>query len=156
MVEPTALKNAYLVAGLSDDQIRQIAEIGTVRNFASGQAITRIGQSADEVFVILSGKLVVTSADGDRLGEVGVNSVVGEVGLVDAQPWSANATCNGPVATVVFPTSELRKLMAQNRDLGFVVLANISRVMSSRLRQMNARVDELSDLIVEPWDKAVG
>jgi CRP-like cAMP-binding protein len=156
MVDSAALKNAYLVAGLNDDQIGQIASLASIRNYSSGQSLACIGQPSDEVYVILSGNLRVMSQDGDLLGEVGTNSVVGEIGLVDASPRTANVVSNGPVSAAVLPTDSLRKLMVQNRECGFVMLANISRVMAGRLRQLNARVDELSDLAVEPWGNPVG
>ncbi len=156
MVDVTALKNTYLVAGLSDEEIAQVATLATVRTYQSGQSLTRSGDAPNEVFVILSGNLVVTSDDGDRLGEIGVNNVVGEIGLVDASPRTAHVNCVGIVTTAVFSTPDLRKLMSQNRHWGFIMLSNISRVMASRLRQSNARIDELSDLAAEPWNNAMG
>jgi hypothetical protein len=46
--------------------------------------------------------------------------------------------------------------MSQNKALGFVILANVARVLSSRLRQTDARIDELCDETAQPWDHCVG
>lgn len=158
MVEISALKDAYLVAGLADNQIEQIAAITSVRAFSSGYALTRIGDPSNDVFIILSGSVRVTTDDGDLLGEVGANSVVGEMGLVDALPANANVTSVGPVSVAIIGTAELRKLLNQNRDWGFILLSNICRVMSGRLRQTNARIDELSDSVAatQPWQHSLG
>lgn len=156
MVEASALKNAYLVAGLGDDEIAQIAGLATIKTYTSGQSLTRCNEAPDQIFVIMSGNVVVTTDDGDRLGEVGENSVVGEVGLVDARPRTANVTCVGPVSAAVLATPDLRRLLNQNRQWGFIVLSNIARVLASRLRQANARIDELTDLTTEPWTNALG
>ena len=156
MVEVSALKDAYLVAGLNDAQIAQIAAITNVRTYNSGQSLTRIGDPCAELFVILSGNVKVTSHDGDLLGEVGANSVVGEMGLVDGLPANAHVTCVGHVSAAAINIPELRKLANQNRDWGFVMLSNLCRVMSGRLRQTNARIDELCDLTSEPWEHSLG
>jgi len=156
MLDPSVLKDAFLVAGLTPDQIAQVAAIGKVTTYGSGQALVEIGGTSEELFVILSGDVRITTHDGDLLGDVGANSVVGEVGLVDGGPRTANATCNGPVSAAVFPIPELRRLMVQNRDWGFTVLANVSRLLAGRLRKLNSRVDELSDAAEEPWGNALG
>jgi len=156
MVETSALKDAYLVAGLKEEQIAQIAAIATVNSYQSGEALTRIGEPSASLFIVLSGSVRVTTHDGDLLGEVGTNSVVGEMGLVDALPANANSTCIGPVCAAVISMAELRRIMSQNREWGFVILSNVSRVMAARLRQTNARIDELADLATEPWAHAMG
>ncbi|MBC8065611.1 MAG: Crp/Fnr family transcriptional regulator [Chlorobia bacterium] len=156
MVETSALKDAYLVTGLKEEEAAQIAAIATVRTYRSGEALTKTGDAAKEVFIILSGNVKVTTDDGDLLGEVGANSVVGEMGLVDSYPANANVTCVGAVCVAAISTLELRRLMGQNRDWGFVILSNISRVMAGRLRQTNARIDELTDLTTEPWQHSLG
>lgn len=156
MVEISALKDAYLVAGLKEDELAQVAALANVRSYNSGQRLMEIGDVAKELFVILSGSVVVTTHDGDRLGEVGANSVIGEMGLVDAMPANAYVTCMGSVCVATFNTADLRKLMSQNKGLGFVILANVARVLSSRLRQTDARIDELCDQAEQPWDHCVG
>lgn len=156
MVETSALKDAYLVAGLKEEEAAQIAALATIRTYRSGEALTKSGDASNDVFIIMSGHVKVTTNDGDLLGEVGANSVVGEMGLVDSRPATANVTCVGPVSAAAVSTLELRRLMGQNRDWGFIVLSNICRVMAGRLRQTNARIDELSDLATEPWHNSLG
>src|SRR5688572_4938181 len=101
MVETSALKDAYLVAGLKEEEVAQVAAIANVKTCRSGETLTRIGDAATEILIILSGNVRVTTDDGDLLGEVGANSVVGEMGLVDARPANANVTCVGPVCVAV-------------------------------------------------------
>jgi CRP-like cAMP-binding protein len=155
VLEPSALKDAYLVAGLTEDQVKQVAALATVRDFSSTRPIVQLGEPANEVFVILSGHVLYTTHDGDTLGEAGPNSVVGEMGLVDAMPHDAHVTCRGSVVAAVFNTADLRKLMRQNRDWGFVMLCNVARVLSARLRQSDARIDELCDQATPAWEHAL-
>lgn len=156
MVEISALKDAYLVAGLKDEEIAQVAALANIKLYRSGDCMIQVGDASTELFIILSGNVKVTTHDGDLLGEAGANSVIGEMGLVDALPSNGNVSCVGPVSAAVIPMADLRRIMSQNRQWGFVMLSNISRVLSGRLRQTNARIDELCDLTTEHWEHSLG
>lgn len=156
MVDVDILRDTYLVVGLADGQIAQIAEIAELKTFASGQALARIGEEATELFVVIDGNAIVTTQDGDRLGEIGKGSLIGEIALVDARPRTANVVAIGAMAVVAIPIAPLRKLMNEHRDWGFVVLANISRVLAMRLRQADATIDALADKATDVWTHALG
>jgi CRP-like cAMP-binding protein len=156
MVESAVLQGTYLVTGLAESKVAKVAALGEMRSYASGQVICTIGEIAAEMYVVLDGNVFVMTADGDRLGEIGRGSVIGEIALVDARPRTANVVCVGPVNVAVFSTDELRKLMNADRDLGFTMLASIARVLAGRLRQADARIDELTDKASDVWHNAMG
>lgn len=155
MVELSALKGAYLVAGLKDEEIAQIAALALIKLYRSGECILTEGSPSNELFILLSGKVSVTTNDGDLLGEMGPGCLLNEIGLVDALPANGNVSCIGPVSAAAIPMGELRKLMSRNREWGFVMLSNVSRVLAGRLRQTNARIDALCDLTEKHWDHPV-
>jgi CRP-like cAMP-binding protein len=156
MLEAATLKSSYLVAGLSDDQIAEVAKLAEIHNYPSGHLLCRIGDPANDLYVIIGGSLAVTTHDGDKLGEIGTNSIVGEIAIVDVRQRSANVTCVGPVTAAAISVDALRKLMNENRQWGFLILANVARVMSVRLRQADARIDELADKAADVWDHCQG
>ncbi len=156
MILPELLKGTYLVAGLSDEQIAQVAEIAELRPYASGQALARIGEEAVNLFVVIEGNLIETTADGDRLGEISKGSIIGEIALVDARPRTANVVSIGQVSVAAIPISDLRKLMNANREWGFIILSNIARVLAMRLRHADATIDELADKSSDVWTHAQG
>lgn len=45
--------------------------------------------------------------------------------------------------------------MNSYRQIGFVMLANLTRVLSSRLRKADNRILDLMQNPVDPWDKAL-
>ena len=156
MVDGALLKGSYLMHGLTDDQIGQVAALAEVRLCSPGRVVANVNDVSDEVYFVLEGNLVVTTEDGDKLGEVGPNSVIGEMGLVDARPRTANVTCRDRVTLAVVSAKGLRKLMSDNREWGFILLSNIARVLAGRLRQADARIDELADKATDAWDHAMG
>lgn len=156
MSDSVSLKGTYLVAGLTDEQMAEVGRLAQLHMFPSGHVLCRIGEQADTLYVVLNGTLSVTTADGDKLGEVGANSVVGEIGIVDVRTRTANVTAVGPVSVASIPIDALRSLMNQNREWGFLILANLARVLAVRLRQADARIDDLADRAQDTWSNAMG
>jgi CRP-like cAMP-binding protein len=156
MSDSVSLKGTYLVAGLNDDQMAQVNRLAQIHMYHSGHELCRIGEPADTLYVVLNGTLAVTTGDGDKLGEIGTNSVVGEIGIVDVRTRTANVTCVGPVSVAAISIDQLRALMNENRDWGFLILANLARVLAVRLRQADARIDELADKASDQWTNALG
>ena len=67
------------------------------------------------------------------LADIGPGAVLGEIALLDSQPRSANAFCLTSVEVAYFDANALRSYLNSHRDLGFVVLINLARVICSRL-----------------------
>lgn len=156
MIEPAVLKGTYLVAGLSDSQIAQVAAITEMHAYGSGHELCKIGENAVDLYVVLGGTFSVTTADGDKLGEIGVGSVIGEIAIVDVRQRTANVTGIGASSVAAINVDALRKLMNDNREWGFLILANLARVLAVRLRQADARIDELADKSQDSWNLAMG
>jgi CRP-like cAMP-binding protein len=148
-------KKNYLVVGLNDEQVSEIASLATFRRLTAQERLIRAGDQGCDLFVILDGRLNVLTPDGDKLSEVGPGSVLGEIGLIDARPRAADVIAIGLVDVAVIPAGELRRRMNQNREMGFVILANLARVLCGRLRQANEKLDELYDKTTDSWDRAL-
>ena len=147
-------KKNYLVAGLSDEEIDQIAELAEFGCLLADECLIKKGDTSSDLFVILEGVVCVYTDKGDKLGDCGPGSVIGEVALVDAGPRSATARCMGQVKFARLPAKELRAFMSQNRDVGFTMLANLSRVLSMRLRQSATVMEDLRAKTYDHWEHA--
>ena len=155
MLDLETFKKNYLVVGLNDAQVAEIAALAKLRRLTAQETLIRAGDPGGDFFVILNGRLNVLTPDGDKLSEVGPGSVLGEISLVDAGPRTATVIAIGLVDVAVIPTPDLRRFLSQNRDLGFTVLANLSRVLAGRLRLANEKIDELYDKTTDSWDRAL-
>lgn len=136
-------KKTYLAVGLSTDEAAEIAAIAEVKSYLAGELIIRQGEKSGDLFVILEGKVNVITQGGEKLGEAGAGSVLGEIALLDDQPRSADAVCVGLTKAARFPAKEFRSLLNKNRSMGFIVLANLGRVICTRLRNASDRIDHL-------------
>lgn len=148
-------KKNYLVIGLPEDAIHQLADLADYRVETAGSVLVQKGSQSGDLFVVLDGDVTITTGDGDLLGKAGPGSVFGEIALVDDQPRSANVVCPGLTAVARFPAKELRSFMAKNREIGFVMLANLARLLAFRLRNTTTNYDELRDKIRDPWEHSI-
>ncbi len=105
-----------------------------------GQELFKKGDSATNMYVLKSGELQVV--DGNHVFEtVSTGSIVGEMALVGEQPRSA--TVRATIESVVIPVDQKSFLRLVERTPFFAV--RVMRVMSGRLKAMNARVTSLSE-----------
>jgi CRP/FNR family cyclic AMP-dependent transcriptional regulator len=151
MQHADVFKKNYLVHGLPDSAIEEIAALAECNGGLAGEVIVNKGEKSSDLFVILDGTVNILSDKGDKLAEVGPGAVLGEIALVDAGPRSADAVCKGLVHYAKLPAKELRAYMAKNKDAGFVMLANLARVLSMRLRNTSVAVEDLRAKTEDPW-----
>lgn len=144
-------KKNYLVHGLPDASIDEIAALAECDGGLANDVLVQKGETSGDLFVILDGTVNILTPAGDKLTEVGPGAVLGEVALVDAGPRSATAVCKGQVHFAKLPAKELRAYMAKNKDAGFVMLANLARVLSMRLRNTSVAVEDLRAKADDPW-----
>lgn len=117
--------------------------LGSFRNgeemrLDAGQVLFKKGDVGHEIYIVRSGELQIL--DGNQVFEtVGPGGIVGEMALVDGGPRSA--TVRAISASEVNPLDERRFLFMVQQTPHFAL--RVMRVMSARLRAMNARVTEL-------------
>jgi len=118
---------------------------GGRRQFASGQALFVQGDSAERVFLLESGWVLLScSAPGGReivLGLRGPGDVIGDMSVLDGAPRSATALALEPLEATVAPASALTAAL---EDSG--VARAMIRVLASRLRDADRKRLEFSAL----------
>jgi len=111
------------------------ARSGEEISLGAGEVLFSKGDIGHEIYVVRSGELQIL--DGNRVFEtVGPGGIVGEMALVDGGPRSA--TVRASAATEVVPLDERRFLFMVQQTPHFAL--RVMRVMSARLRAMNARL----------------
>jgi CRP-like cAMP-binding protein len=148
-------KKNYLVVGLSDDDVRRVADLAELRVVRGGDQLVGLGERNPDLFVIIDGIAMVYAKGGVVLGERGPGSVVGEITLIDNQPRSAYVVPKTTLTVAHFAGAKLRKFMFQNKDIGFIMLSNLARVLSMRLREASGTIEDLQGQLTDPWDLAL-
>jgi CRP-like cAMP-binding protein len=149
--DQTSLAQSCLAYKLRPDHLDELSKIASPVYYQNGQQIIRHKATDADLYVILEGHANVLTDDGDKFFDAGPGTVLGEIAFLDAGPRAANAFAVGHVYTLKFQAAELRQLMCCNKELGFFILANLTRVVCARLRKADDTLDKLMDNAHEAW-----
>lgn len=106
-----------------------------VVSLRAGEALFRKGDAAQGIYVVLSGELRI--GDGNIVYEqVSAGGIVGEMALIDHAPRSAAVTAVTQCSVAEIDEKRFLFLVQQTPSFALSVM----RVMSSRLRRMNALI----------------
>jgi CRP-like cAMP-binding protein len=147
-------ENNYLLKGVAQDVKDQLFDLAKVEEIAKHKALIEDGEKDVDLIVILRGTVGIYKG-GEKLAEAGPGSVIGEIALVDNLPRSADVTSLTAVCVARLDGPVLRKFMFHHRDAGFLMLANLTRVLSGRLRALDKQVEDLKGQSRDPWQYAM-
>lgn len=140
MVTTDTLKKFNLFRGLNDSELIKIKELCKERSYKEDSVIFTIGGFATEIYLLKSGKVDIQIEfkiyDFERLATiytVGEGEVFGWSALVPPHRLTASARCHGKTDVITINGKELLNLLEKEREIGYVVMKNLSTVISSRL-----------------------
>jgi NTE family protein len=138
VLEPirTADAAAAILAGVhafgevDEHAITEFAARAEMRDLGSGQVLYTIGEDSNEVYVVVSGRLRVTS--GERVvGYVGRMQPVGEMGAVTCEPRTATVAAVRDSVVLRFAREDFLAFLHEHPD----AMLTLSRLMIARLRE---------------------
>lgn len=137
-------QDKHVFFGLADDQLRKIAEVAEQRIYNESELICREGEMGDAMFIIESGSVDVVKrkVDGGEILLAGLSSgsVFGEMSLVSVEPRSATVRARETTVAIILRNNALSEIFDNDRELFIVLLLNLTRILSKRLRQTNDRL----------------
>ncbi|MEK8023508.1 MAG: cyclic nucleotide-binding domain-containing protein [Candidatus Hydrogenedentota bacterium] len=136
------LKATELFAGLSEEEITSLAAISRQAQYPSGQIIFEEGGVGDDLFILPEGRVsieikIVQDTVTEQIYQARDNEVFGELALIDGHRRSARTRAMEDLNVVAMGSQELRKLMDANHHMGYVIMGNLARIVSRKLRDTN-------------------
>ncbi|HJP29430.1 MAG TPA: cyclic nucleotide-binding domain-containing protein [Candidatus Latescibacteria bacterium] len=148
MTENSTLSLSPLLVGLADEELQALLALGERREHAGGEVIVREGTASDCLFVLEQGSVQVEREAGGRriplatLDEPG--DFFGEMSLIDILPRSADIRALTDTRIFAFPKKQLSGFFTQSPRVQMTMILNISRNLSLRLREADAKIVALS------------
>ena len=116
------------------------------RSFRAGATIFNEGELGREMYVLREGEVEIQreSAAGKKMAIVrlGPGETFGEMTLVELQPRSATVVATKPVTALTLTNLDLYNLYRDDNYAYVIVLQNICRMLSRRLRKADGRICE--------------
>jgi CRP-like cAMP-binding protein len=142
--------------GLNSEQISYILPYIYKFEFKKGMVILREGEIADSLYFVLKGIVgvykrkkdmvkpgIATDELGQKIGEVGKGETFGELAIFDNFPRSASCVAETDCTVFKLTRKNFEKLEKENREISYVLLKNIVRIIGIRLRKADERLIEL-------------
>lgn len=143
-VSTALLRNVPLLSVLSDGDLALLTRVVTRKSYARGSQILVAGDPTDSLYILISGRIKVFMSDLDGreviLAILGPNEFVGEMGLIDNSPRSANVVALEACEVVCISKSDFRRCLAENFEMAMTVM----RGLVKRLRVADNQIGSLA------------
>ena len=137
----SALRCSTLFSSLSDEELAAVEARLTPVTRMSGEVLFQQGDPGDSLYVIVSGRLVVSHRSDDHteriVAELGHGEIVGEMGLVCNEPRSATVLASRDTELARLSAAGLDSLIPKYAQ---PVYSSIIRQLAARLRNETAGV----------------
>ena len=143
---------AFLLAtpffgGLSDASVELLVSMLVERRFDAGATVVAEGEPGRSMFVVHSGKLVVSklrdSGGAIRLAGLEPGDFFGEMTLIEMQNRSATVVAESPTVLYELTAGKLYAYYKADIHAYVIVMQNINRELCRRLRRADNRIAEL-------------
>lgn len=144
MIEASALKDYSLFGGLLPDEIEAIRPLMGSASYEAGTAIMREGEPNDRIYFILEGAVEVVK-EGVPLARLAEGDTFGEMEFLDVMPAIATVRALLPSTVATISNRALHELSKASMRAFAMVVMNLARDLSRRLRRMDelaARADK--------------
>lgn len=130
-----SLRENFLFAPLSEADLGDLAAHLWLETIPAGSLIVRENESADALFMVLSGGVNVTKANGQFLAFLGPGGFFGEMALfIEGSARTANCAAVSDTTCVIVRKDVLDRFCHSHPESGLKIYAVIIRTLAERLQ----------------------
>ncbi len=130
--------------GLEPELLSRLASVALVKKYGRDEVVFNEGEPGLGFHLLAEGRVKIfkSAPDGKEqlLHLLGPGEPFGEVAIFAGRGYPAQALAVSPATTLFFPRAELRRLIAENPDLAFGLMA----VMAARLRRFASLLESVT------------
>ncbi len=150
---PESLKNVPLFALLDDDEAAILAGQVELRNFAPRQRIYKIGDTDGHAYVMVSGRVRVTTVDEDHqeviVDEPSHGEFFGFASMLEQTPHQTNAVAIEETACLEVDRNDIMVLLQKKPHAGMDMLTVLGRQFHSAQQLVRVRANRNPNELIE-------
>ncbi len=131
------LKKLPIFFGLDDEEYSQLVRICHSGEYQAEETIFAEGDYSDCIFVILTGKVVISSQRCALMTTLGVGDIFGEIGVICQVHRTADARAAEHTLVLTIDKDDLAFLLGRCSRMSSVLMRNLAQVLAERLVQKN-------------------
>ncbi len=151
--KPETLKRVPLFSLLDDDETAVLASQVEVREFTPHQRVYRIGDAGGRAYVMVSGRVRVTTIDEDQqevvVDEPGPGEFFGFASMLEQTPHQTNAVALEEVACVEVDRHDIQILLERKPHAGMDMLAVLGRQFHGSQKLVRIRANRNPNAVIE-------
>ena len=162
-VEGTSDRDADFLAqipifgGLPEMVLARIVDLAREIQVAPGGLVFAEGEPARSMFIVRDGELEICKRGRNGaefcLAVLQRGDCVGEMSLIDIQPRSATARAVGSATLCVIDQQQIAKLYQTDLEVYTLLVLNIAREISRRLRQADQTLVDMGVAMQDLWSR---
>jgi CRP/FNR family transcriptional regulator, cyclic AMP receptor protein len=150
---PETLRHIPLFALLDDDEIAVLAGQVELKNFAPRQRIYKLGEPGRNAYVVMSGKVHVTTVDEDQqevlVDEPGHGEFFGFASMLEETPHQTNAFAIEETVCLEVGRDDIAILLQQKPMAGMDMLTVLGRQFHASQQLVRIRAQRNSNEVIE-------
>jgi uncharacterized membrane protein len=151
--KPEALRSVPFFALLDDDEMAVLASQVEVKTFNARECIYRMGDSSVQAYVMVSGKVRVTTVDEDQqevvVDEPGTGESFGFASMLEQTPHQTTATALEDTSCLEVSRENIAVLLQRKPLAGMDLLANLGHQFHTSQRLVRLRASRNPNEIIE-------
>jgi CRP-like cAMP-binding protein len=149
------LREVGLFGGLADGVLESLAKSLPTHWISPGAVLFKEGDAAHCLYVLIDGEVEVLKKSRDgrehRVALLGPTDCVGEMSLIDVQPRSATVRAVAPARVLRVASEDFDRLYRQDVKSYALVVLNVARDLSRRLRVADGILAEIAGSVVDRY-----
>ena len=141
--EATEISEQALLAGLTDEELTDLASLASIRTYQASEKIIAAGDPANSLFFLRSGVVHVTLPDGIRLATLTAGMPFGEMALLEPHR-SADVFADMAATAYEIPLRDFERFRKQHPRAGERIMRNLAQLLADRLILANAKLNVLT------------
>lgn len=143
------LASIAIFGGLLEPTLARIVGMLHEQRFAKGAVVCREGDAGTSMYIVRRGEVVVCRAGGSghlvKMVRLGPGEFFGEMTLIDIQPRSATIIVETDAKLYSLTNRDLYALYKDDMPGYVMVIQNLCRELSRRLRRSDSKISDLAD-----------
>ncbi|HOX45844.1 MAG TPA: cyclic nucleotide-binding domain-containing protein [Myxococcota bacterium] len=144
MNKAEVLQNSRLFAGLLPEESEMLADLCQAKRLPAGEVVFEQDEPGDSLCLLVEGEVDIirkrTDGSGRVIASLSAPDFFGEMSLVDKEPRSATVRARTETSLLCLSNKNLQSFARVYKNAFTLVVINISRVLSARLRETNEKL----------------
>jgi signal-transduction protein with cAMP-binding, CBS, and nucleotidyltransferase domain len=136
MVNEDMIKRAEIFDGLNEEELREIAKICDIEEAKKGTLLCQDGAPAKKLYILEHGKVTIKFKSGYAFDISIPGQIIGWSALINPHRFKADAICEEDSHLISMSGHALLELGRKTKNIGFVVMNNLSGVVFRRLQNL--------------------